>query len=123
MAEPLTPTSDHTVTQAMRNNRIVRAGRCWDCIGPTKDTVGGWKKCATCDRAWRIVSPTLIVERNALPKEITGKHARLLSAGQKVVWNVNTINAGQHIVTPDDQWLIPVGSYIEGDWHTEDATA
>lgn len=107
-----------SLTASQRNGRIVRAGLCWDCAVKTERAVGGWAKCPDCDRRWRITTGTLILERNPLPPDVYGKRARLLTAGQVVTWNVNTITEQRHTVVADDVWLIPVGSFTEQEWHT-----
>lgn len=112
------PVTSPAAVQSRRNARIVRAGLCWDCITKTVHSTGGWSKCPDCGRRWRVVTPALILERGPLPAEVYGKHARLLVEGQKVVWDIDRLNESYRYVEADDDWLIPVGAYIESEWHT-----
>lgn len=115
----MTMTEPRPLTQSERNARIVRAGLCWDCIVKTTRKVDGWDACPECDRRWRVLNRTTILERNPLPAEIYGKHARLLPLGSKVVWDPDRLSIGHRMVeTTDDAWLIPINSYVEGLWTT-----
>lgn len=137
MDSPRTATSE-------RSAALVRRGRCWECVygpddqyavepvmvdlwrdadaygTPEWDAAEEWLCCPQCDKRWRIVSPTLIIERLPLAAFAAAIEKQTLRVGDHVHTEAIILQDGTRLtVREGDTWPVPpTARWAEWQWNT-----